>query len=473
MNTLSLTFIIIPFTMVFIDLILKKYNKFLNLILILLQTTMLSVAFYILYVFYIDEASSNLTFRTTWITFWNIDFFIKINSLNAFIVTSILIVFLIILIQEVFTNAYEKFKFSYLLIQASLIATIISYDLILKLFFWELSWLPVIIILTLNKSNNEAIRYSKIWFYSQFFIISSLILLSLNQNFTFNIGSLINSNLENNYYNLFSFIFITIGISIRLFIYPFDTWIYSFFKKNNHIASSLVLLVIPLATFSFFIEFYKLTFINYIQTYSKILTNIFFLLIIPPLLKLFFSKDFKHIIIYLLIVLNPYIIIWVINADISTLFVIYELIYVKLFISLAFVLFSKLIIEYAQTNYNYLIRSYKLTVTLFFSSVLLLYGIPGITLIKPFVLLFNHLASHNALISILMFLIILLSFIYIFNKILPIMIFKERAINKVKEPLLIIILNTTLIIIAISLSIFPNPLHKITNKYFIEVNINK
>lgn len=470
MEKLTLIFIIIPFFSILVDFLLKRFNKISQIALITLQAVSLSIVSYILYTSFNSAHFNKFMFTAKWIAFWDINFIFNINGANIISIFSVSLIFFIIFIQNLFYKSNFENRFNYLLIQGSIIATILSYNLIVKLFFWELSWLPVVLLLSYKQK--ESFRYSKMWFFSQFFIISALVMLSINNNFTFNIFELYNKSLDLNSNNILSFTFISIGLGIRLSIFPFDKWVYSIFKNTNYISSAMIIVIIPLTSYHFLTEFYKVIYSEYISYYSLLLTYSFFLLSVPPLIKLFLNKRIDHLLAYIIIMLNPFIFIWVVNSENIHMQAIFELIYTKFFISISLIYFGKILIDYAKTNkLNTILHSNKFLVISFFTSIFLSFGIPGLTLINPFFYLFSYLAKFNLFISLSIFFTILLSFVYIIKNLIYILDASSQKAAHFKQPILNYFCAFLFIIISVSIASYPTVVHKMINVYYSEVNI--
>lgn len=471
MKSLSILLLVIPFFSIFCDIFLKYFERISKIILLFLQILFFSTT---VYIFYYILHYSNLDlflFQLNWIPLWGLNFVISINGSNIFSLLAVSIIFLILFIQN-FNFSY-KARLNYLLIQGSIIGAILSYDLILKLFFWELTWLPVMLILS-TYNTKESLKYSKMWFLSQFFIISSLVILSVNENFSFNIFELYKLHLIKSPSNTASFILLTIGLSIRLSIFPFDKWAYSIFKNTDYVSTVLFTVLIPLLTFHFFCEFYRIIFAGYLLDYSFVLTILFFVLAIPPLAKLFYTKNFENIVSYTIIMLNPFIFIWVINSNISSIQAVFEVIYTKIFLSISLVYFSKLlIINSKNLDLKSIFYSNFYVTGLFFISIFLSFGVPGLTLIKPFIYLSNYLAQINIAISILILSIMVLSFIYILNSTVHMLFAGIQKPIMFRVSKLLLISTTIFLIVAVAISIYPVLIHNMVFDYYKEVIILK
>ncbi len=434
-----------------VEIVLKRLGfgiKTAGIVSIVAIVSCLILSIFLSYNFYNLQEPASFLYFSEWITSWGIDFTISIDGITA---TLIPIVFLTLTFCIVLSRAEEKDGLYYFLIMfliTSLVGFCLSYNFVLKIIFWEACWIPIFFIILNENKKNIAMLFSKTWFISELFLVTGSII--AYNHLSTNIGSKQILQLDQTSVlvtNLIFWLFI-ITVSIRAMIFPLDKLVDKITKECSAGFSIIVVSTLPLLPIIFLIQVVLPSFPVQVSQYGFTLYFIFLGLGLFRILKSIKDKSLSSIINSQIIVFNAILVGFTLRLNQGSLEAVMELISLKLILNVVIIFCG---IEAIRRGLN----TKKLYFWLMMASLVMSFGLIEVLFSKQ---------SFSGLYSLL--LILLLLFITSIRI--------SRATGQKTEavgnggiyPSIVLVVAMILVLSALCISIFPEPIQSFSSTYY-------
>ncbi len=176
-----------------------------------------------------DTGSASLQFieRFSWISKLNIEYFLGVDGISVpLILLSTITTIVILLTADRTTENYNLYLGLFLMLEGVLIGVFSAQDSILFYLFWELSLVPLLLLIGIWGGENR--KYAAIKFFLYTFLGSVLMLIALiylgSNSDTFAIADLTVKGIPQ-FYQQMLFLFFLIAFAIKIPMWPVHTWL--------------------------------------------------------------------------------------------------------------------------------------------------------------------------------------------------------------------------------------------------------
>jgi len=380
------------------EIVLKRLGfgiKTAGVVSIIATVSCLVLSIFFSYAFYDLQSPTPFLYSFDWIRDWGVNFTLSMDGITA---TLIPIVFLILTFCIVLSKSEEKDGLYYFLIMSfttAIIGFCLSYNFILKIFFWEACWIPIFFILLNENKKGLAMSFSKIWFISELLLIIGSIF--AYNHFGTNTGS-------KQITNLVFWLFI-ITASVRVMIFPLDKLVDKITKECSRGFSIIVVSILPLLSLVFLIQVVVPSFPGLLNQCEFTLYFVFLSLGLCRVLRSINDKSLSSIINSQIIVFNAMLIGFILIFNKASLESTMELLSLKLILNTV-ILFCGLVAIKKGLNTK------KLYFWLMVISLVMSFGLIEVSFSKPMFSIVSFLNSKQTFSGFYsLFLILLLLFI--------------------------------------------------------------
>lgn len=460
MDIRTLVLLLIPALGALIQVIVPRINKKASTIFpIFISYSMLIYS--IIMAYYFAKGSSVIQFNyfIPWIPDWNINFRLALDGINLI---GIIIASLICLVTVSFAASNKTNNLYYvilLIIQTLITAFFLSYDVVIKIVMWEMLWIPIFILISVNGKNKTALSFSKQWFFSEALLLTALIIIFNQYGSDLKVENIMSSTITGTKAQLIPFILMCFATFIRINLFPFDKITKNIIKTFEPQISILITVLVPIVPIFFTLTIMYPLFADLLANYVNYIAYITLIGVAVSLLRLFISKSINTITSSQILIFNSLIFIWTIKPNTMLIAGITEIIVVKALLNLAIIYFGYQIYKDKYKSSRIFIWMYSLPLVLSF-------GIPGLLMAKPMFLLLSSWYSKYPYISLTTILLLSGAFIYTSINIAP--MFKNISENKIssKLPLTNVLLIASVILVATIISIYPYKVHQFSEAYY-------
>ncbi|MCX6113035.1 MAG: proton-conducting transporter membrane subunit [Proteobacteria bacterium] len=452
--------ILLPLAGFIIEIIVPRFFKRMEgFSSILFSLLTMCLAFFFCSNFDTNLKGVQFIYKYPWIPGWEINFKLALDGIGCIGIMLISTVFFILSIISKIDKKDYRYYSMIMLLQAFVMGFLVSYDFILKILFWEASWIPIFFLLIISVKKRFALLYSKYWFLSEFLIIVACILLFNNTGVSYDLEKIVQIKIGGERIFSVIFFFMMAGIMIRAFIFPFDSFLNKSIQACEHNVSIILGAIMPILPFFFMTSVMLPLFQKEMFNYTNILAIILLISIFICAIKLFIDKKISTIVSTQILLFNAMTFIWLIRPTNNLLQASFEIIVIKALFNIALIYFGRLIIlEYKIKN--------NFDRWMFVICLILSFGLPGIIMTAPLFTLISSWYGIAPYVSILLMVFLMFIFLYTCINIIPLFNPKEpssgyKAVLSVKNILFLI-----MIFVSLSISIWPDYIHYFSKNYY-------
>ncbi|THB73388.1 MAG: NADH-quinone oxidoreductase subunit M, partial [Gammaproteobacteria bacterium] len=176
-----------------------------------------------------DAASADLQFveRLSWVSILNIEYFLGVDGISIpLILLSTITTIVIVVTSDKSSENYHQYVGLFLMLEGILIGVFSAQDSILFYLFWELSLVPLLLVIGIWGGENRkyaAIKFFLYTFLGSVLMLIALIYLGINSE-TFAIADLTIDGIPQ-FYQQMLFLFFLIAFAVKIPMWPVHTWL--------------------------------------------------------------------------------------------------------------------------------------------------------------------------------------------------------------------------------------------------------
>jgi NADH:ubiquinone oxidoreductase subunit 4 (subunit M) len=462
-----LILLLIPLTGTLIQAVSTKIHKKMSVFFpIFLSSVILIYTIILSYYFKQETAITQFRYFVPWIPDWSINFILELDGINLI---GLILSSLVCLVAVGFASLNKAKNTYYVIIfilQTLIIGFFLSYDLLVKIILWEMLCIPVFVLLSINEKNRIAFSFSKQWFFSEALLLTSLIILFNQYGPALTVENILSSSITGNTSMILPFILMLVAVFIRINLFPFDKISKSIIKTFEPHNSILITILLPMVPIFFVITLMYPLFADLFESNINYIVYFTLIGIVISLVRLFINKSINTITTSQLLIFNSLIFIWAIRPNILLISALSEIILVKTLLNL-------IILYFGYQIYKSRYEPSKTSIWMFSVPVFLSFGIPGLLMARPMFLLLSSWYSDFPYISILIIILLSLTFIYTCINIAPLLMLKNENKKLNAQTFISIIVAGVLIIFSSALSLYPHKAHKLSEAYYKYYTENK
>jgi NADH:ubiquinone oxidoreductase subunit 4 (subunit M) len=473
MSIRLITFILLPLVAVCMEFFIpKKMNKFSGVFSMI--TSALCLILSIMYFFHFNPegASPQFVEYYLWLPQWAISFKLAVDGINLIFIMLFTTVLLLVSVIG-FTEKRQSTYFILLMVfQVACVGSLLAYDLVVKLIFWEAVWVPVFFLILTENKEKVAKTFSIYWFASETLIILAVVLMNNSLIPSFDIAEIIGKSPYNDKSNII-FGLLIVASMIRTGIFPFDNWLSYCTRTCSNTTALPIVTILPNLSLIFILNIVTTVLSKSMQEYITVLSIIYLVSAGVSVLRLYIKKSLESLISNHLILYNSLIMLWLGHIKEAQLQAVTELIVLGTILNIGLIHLGNVMREKSQSlGLNGLVYKDKVNTWLFISIILLCYGIPGLTVTKPIFFLINKWFAVSQWISFTTVAIIALSFVLTSLIIIPVFsnlgqetktsIINRRSITSIIT--IVVFVVTACFSIAISLQ--PQFIYKLSSGFY-------
>src|ERR1019366_3715981 len=169
--------------------------------------------------------------KATWISAFNIHFFMGIDGLSlAMVVLTTLLTFLSVIASFGITERIKEYFFFFLLLETAMLGTFVALDMFLFYVFWELTLVPMYFLIGIwggPKKEYAAIKFFLFTLFGSVFMLVALLALYFNSTpHTFDYLELLKQTpMLAKSLQLWIFLGLYLGFAVKIPAFPFHTWL--------------------------------------------------------------------------------------------------------------------------------------------------------------------------------------------------------------------------------------------------------
>lgn len=454
-----LYFIIFPLIGIVMELLLSRlFKKAIGFTSIIFSVFTIAMA--LLFCNEFDATQKGVQFISSypWINEWGIHFKLGLDGVACIGITLFSVVFFVILLLSR-KNDHNSLHFIMItLLQITIIGFLLAYDFVLKILFWEVSWIPVFFLLVISSNKKFAVLYSRYWFLSETLIVIGTILLFKTTGISYDLEKIVQIHAGERITLLIMSLMI-VGTMIRAAVFPFSLFMNRAVQTCEDSVSAIITTVITVVPFFFMISIITPLFLKELTIYTNVITIVLLLSLLVCIIRLFIDKKISTVIYSQILMSNAMIFIWMLRPSSELLNASLEILVIKVLLSIVLVYSGKTIIDNAK-NVS------KLNTYLFFIALIISFGLPGVVNTQPMFTLISSWYSIAPYVSILISIFTILIFLYTFINVaslLNIKTAKRTETNlKTTQSLLLLIM----ILVSIYISVWPRNIHCFSESYY-------
>jgi len=414
--------------------------------------------------FDINTKGIQFVYEYPWLIDWKINFKLALDGIGCIGIILVPTVFLILSVLSKGSKKDYRYYSMIMLLQVFIMGFLVSYDFILKILFWEATWIPIFFLLIMSVKKRAALLYSKYWFFSELLIVVASILLFNNSNLSYDLSKITQVTLGSG--KTFSFIFFLMmaGLMIRAFLFPFDSFLNKTIQACEYNVSIIIGVIMSILPFFFITAIVLPLFQKELFNYTDIIAVISLVSVLICSIKLYIDKKIAAIISIQILLLNAMTFIWFIRPSSDVLKASFEIIAIKTLFNILLIYFGRSII----TSYKHIGR---FELWMFAICLVLSFGLPGIVMTAPLFVLISKWYAIAPYVSISLIVLLMVIFLYTFINIID--LFSPKAVlpksinpqDKIKlsaKNLLFILM----ILVSLSISVWPDYIHYFAGNYY-------
>lgn len=451
-------FIIFPLIGIFTELLVSRlFKKATGFTSIIFSAFTIVLALLFCNDFNATQKGVQFIYSHQWINEWGIHFKLGLDGVGCIGTVLFSVVFFVILLLSR-KREHNSLPFIMIsLLQITTIGFLISYDFVLKILFWETSWIPVFFLIVLSSNKKFAVLYSRYWFLSESLIIIGAVLLFKTTGISYDLEKIAQVQAAENITLVIMSLMIA-GTMIRSAVFPFSLFMNRAIQTCEESISIIITTVTIVIPFFFMISIITPLFLRELTIYTNVITIALLLSLLVCIVRLFIDKKISTVIYSQILMSNAIIFIWILRPSGELLNASIEMLVIKVILSIVIVYVGKSIIDNAK-NIS------KLNTYLFFIALILAFGLPGVINIRPMLTLVSAWYSFAPYVSILIPAFIIIIFLYTFINVANLINIKtiQRTETKLKttQNLLFFII----IAILVSISVWPRNIHYFSESY--------
>ncbi|MEI6092650.1 MAG: proton-conducting transporter membrane subunit, partial [bacterium] len=386
-------FIIFPLIGIGLELLISKiFKKITGFTTIIFSAIMLVLALLFFSQFDATQKGVQFIYEYPWVSEWGLSFKLALDGIGCLGTALFSIIFFVVLIiskkKERNTTHYVMMA----LLQITVFLFLLSYDFVLKILFWEASWIPIFFLLVNSSKKSFAILYSKYWFLSEVLIVIACLLLFKTTGMSYDVEKITQVHAgETATFIIMSLMII--GTMIRTALFPFSLFMEKAIHTCEENISAVVAIIMTIIPLFFMVSIVIPLFLKELIIYTDLISIIVLLSMLVCIIKLFIDKRISTIIYAQILMFNATTFIWLIRPTNDLLGASFEIIITKSLINIVILYLGKAIISDERNNSQF-------NKWLFIISIIISFGIPGIINIGPVFKLISSWYSINSYVSI-------------------------------------------------------------------------
>jgi NADH:ubiquinone oxidoreductase subunit 4 (subunit M) len=402
---------------------------------------------------------AQFVYERPWIAGWNINFKLALDGMGCI---GIMLASVVFLVTTVISKSDKKDNFYFamiMLLEAFVIGFLISYDYILKILFWEASWIPIFFLLIVSVKKRFALLYSRYWFFSEFLIIVASIMLFSSGTLSYDLERITHLQLGGGAVVSVIFFLLMGGTMIRVAMFPFDACLNRAIQNCEHNISLITTTVMTTIPFFFMASVVLPLFKKEFNTYIDVIAVAALISILVCVIRLFIDKKISTIISTQILIFNAMTFIWFINPTQNLMNASMEIIVTKALLNILIIYFGRVIIAKGRNRSNFELWMFAIPVVLSF-------GLPGIMMIRPLFTLISSWYGIAPYVSITVVFLLMAAFLYTFINMSELF----RPFGKKTEPVGFATINNILLLVimlvSLTVSIVPYYVHDLSASYY-------
>ncbi|MBN1114342.1 MAG: hypothetical protein JXA66_03295 [Oligoflexia bacterium] len=462
--------IIIPLLGALFEIVNARYFRIVTGIFSLAMSVLvLCFTVFFVWKFAPSSATPQLLDYSLWIPDWGISYKLGLDGLNTAGLILVSVIFFVFSILSFRDIKPPLFYIMMMLLESSVIGFILSYDLILKILFWELSWIPVFFILLRMEKQSISLFFSKFWFVSELLLVLACVFMFNKITGTYDLEKIMKTQVTPSGTNKVVFLLFILSIFMRAAVFPFDSWLIKSLKNTNSSSALITGVVVVILPFFFFTHVVSTVFYAELTEYFDILSTVLLVGISVNVVRLFLSRTISTLITTQILLFNSLMMLFLIKPDETILQAFTEVLVIKSMINILIICFGKKLIELSRkAGSSGLVTISPFVTWAFVLPVVLSFGIPGLTMAKPVLLVISKwytksvfLSSSAAVLVIGAFLLSSLNIAHFFKKTdkKPVSLFSYKYV----------IIISIVVIITAFISIKPAVVHKFAGSYYTNI----
>ena len=407
--------------------------------------------------FNLGSRQAQFIYDYAWISDWKIDFKLALDGAGCIGIMLMSIIFLITSIISKSDKKSNSYFPMIMLLEASIMGFLLSYDFILKILFWEVSWVPVFFLLIADQKKRFSILYLKYWFSSEILIIIASILLFNISGMSYDIEKITLTQLGASNTATVIFFMLIAGCMIRACLFPFDRCISRSTRSCDYNTSIIIGVAMSILPFFFIATVVLPIFQRELNIYTDIIAIISILSILICAIRLFIDKRISTIMSSQIIVFNAMSFVWLIRPAHNLINAFFEIIVIKALLNIIIIYFGRAIILGHKER-----RSFDLW--MFAIALALSFGLPGILMINPLFTLLSSWYGIAPYVSISLVVLLMFTFLYSFINIASLFGTQEntKVGNNISTNNIVLVL---VMLVSLIISIAPYYIHDLSGNY--------
>ncbi len=235
-------------------------------------------------------------------------------------------------------NTKNLYYIMLFIIQALTIGFFLSYDVVIKIAMWEMLWIPVFILISINGKNNTALSFSKQWVFSEALLITALIIIFNQYGPELKVENILSSAISST--QLIPFILICLATFIRTNLFPFDKITKNTIKTFEPHTSILITILLPIIPLFFTITLTYPLFSTLFANHVNYIAYLALIGVAVSLVRLFINKSINTITYSQILIFNSIIFLWTIKPEALLIPGIAEIMGIKSILNLSILYFG-------------------------------------------------------------------------------------------------------------------------------------